>query len=253
MKIQHFVITITILGIVASCKKEYIAQSRIEGSQIGITDSLTPEAPIEEFIKPYRDHIKNDLDSILAYSPVDMSDLDGEFETIIGNMVADMLMEQASPVFEERTGKKIDFCLVNHGGIRADIAKGPVRKRTAYEVLPFENNIVVVELTAEKVGDLITYLSKAKRAHPIAGMTLALNTDYSVREVLIDGAPLDPAKTYNVLTNDYLQNGGDGMLFFKDPIKLHTLDYKVRNALIDYFAKIDSLPVVLDRRFIRIQ
>ena len=252
MKIQHFVIIITTFIFCFSCKQEN-AVGKIEAVQTPVTDSVIGNPAIEKFVTPYRTRVNSDLDSILAYSPYDMSDRDGEFETALGNMIADMVVAQGDPIFEKRTGKHIDFCLVNHGGIRADIAKGAVTKRTAYEVLPFENAIVVTELTADNVRELVTYLSKAKRAHPISGMTLTLNEDYSVNDVKINGMPIDDSKTYNVVTNDYLQNGGDGMVFFSDPIALHVLDYKIRNAMIDYFIKIDSLPYTLDKRFIRIQ
>ena len=47
--------------------------------------------------------------------------------------------------------------------------------------------------------------------------------------------------SYYVLTNDYLQNGGDGMDFFADPEELIGLDYKVRDAILDYFAKVKVL------------
>ncbi|HMC02386.1 MAG TPA: hypothetical protein VKN14_15205, partial [Flavobacteriaceae bacterium] len=60
-------------------------------------------------------------------------------------------------------------------------------------------------------------------------------------------------KTYYVATNDYLYSGGDNMTFFKPNDSLYDLNYKIRNALIDYFKKTDTIKPVIDDRFIQIK
>jgi 2',3'-cyclic-nucleotide 2'-phosphodiesterase (5'-nucleotidase family) len=143
--------------------------------------------------------------------------------------------------------------LLNHGGIRSIISKGNVTTKTAYEVMPFENSVVVVELKGKQVEELIDYLAKAKRAHPISGLKLVLDKDFNVKSVLIKGQPLDINKTYFVATNDYLYEGGDNMNFFKTNDSLYTLDYKIRNVIIDYFSRKDTLNPVIDDRFIQLK
>ena len=54
-------------------------------------------------------------------------------------------------------------------------------------------------------------------------------------------------------TNDYLYNGGGNMTFFKPNEGLYNLDYKIRNLLIDYFKKVDTINPVIDDRFIQIK
>ena len=66
----------------------------------------------------------------------------------------------------------------------------------------------------------------------------------------INEKPTDENRTYLVLTSDYLQNGGDNMVFFKNPVNVYKLDYKVRNAIIDYFNEKDTIKATLDGRFI---
>src|SRR5690606_10052166 len=84
------------------------------------------------------------------------------------NFIADLTYEISNPIFEKRTGNSIDFVLLNHGGIRAIISKGEVSRRTAYQVMPFENRVLVLELSGEKVMELLTYLAKSNTAHPIS-------------------------------------------------------------------------------------
>lgn len=251
MKSQHIIIAFIAL-MLFNCKQDVWQLSRIEGKQLLITDSLRTDAEIEAFIKPYREHVNNDLDSVLSYAVETYSKSDGELNTAIGNLFADVIYEQANPVFKTRTGKNIDMVLLNHGGIRAIISKGPVTARTAFEIMPFENSIVVVGIKGSQINLMMDYLSKAKRAHPISKLNLILNADYQVNKATISGKPIDTTQTYYVATNDYLYSGGDHMTFFKPDESIEILDYKIRNALIDYFKKTDTINPVIDNRFIKL-
>jgi 5'-nucleotidase len=187
---------------------------RIEGKRLEINDSLVGVSSIEDFIKPYREHIDHDLDSVLAYAVDTYSKTNGELNTAIGNMMADAVLEESNPVFKSRTNHNIDMVLLNHGGIRSILPKGDVTSRTAYEIMPFENSTVVARLKGSAINDMIAYLQKAKRAHPIAGLKIKLDKNYKLLDAKINGKPIDTSKTYYVATNDYLYTGGDHMDFF---------------------------------------
>jgi len=245
------IIALLVICIAFSCAKEKQGISKIEGKRININDSITPNQEIETFIKPFRKRIEEDMNKVLSYSPKDMHKNDGELETTIGNLMADLVKSQSEAVYKKRTGKDIDMSLLNHGGIRAPIPEGPITIRTAFKVMPFENSIVVAELTAENMHNMVDYLAKAKRAHPISGLTITLDQNEQVKEALINGKPIEADKTYTVVTSDFLQNGGDSMNFLKNPVSLEILDYKIRNAMIDYFKSVDTIPARLDGRFIQ--
>lgn len=238
----------------ASCNfsSNYTTQ-KIEGKQLRISDSIPADDSLSEFIRPYKEHIDKEMNAVLAYTPLDLTKADGDLNTAIGNMMADAVMELASPVFEQRTGKDIDIVLLNFGGIRAAISKGDVTTRTAFEVMPFENEVVVAHMKGTHVQQMIHYLVDAGSAHPVAGIVLELGVDNAIQKVLIQGEPLDEEKIYHVATNDYLLQGGDNMVFFSNAQEVTSLDYKIRNVLIDYFKKKDTLAPVRDQRFIRLK
>ena len=248
---HKILLIVVVVFVLQSCKKEANYLTQIKGENINITDSLLTVESIDEFIKPYRDHVNKNMDSVLAYSVDTYSKTDGELNTAIGNLMADMVYEQANPVFKSRTGNDIDFVLLNHGGIRSIISKGDITTRTAFQVMPFENAIVVLNLKGEQVKELLEYLVRNKRAHPIAKLNIELDKDFNLSKAIIDGKPVDYNKNYYVLTNDYLANGGDRMNFFKTNDSLYILDYKIRNALIDYLKKVDTINPVIDNRFIQ--
>lgn len=239
--------------IFSGCKNQPTHLIKIEGKQIQITDSLQPNSEIEDYIKPYREHIKKDLDSVLAYSVNSHTKNDTAFNTAIGNFMADAVYDEANPIFKSRTGNNIDMIILNHGGIRSILPKGNITKRTAFEIMPFENSIVVVALKAAQIDSLVDYLCKQKRAHPISKMKLTIDENFNPIEVTIKGKKIDAKKTYYIATNDYLYNNGDNMRFFRPNDSLYVLNYKVRNALIDYIKKTDTINPIRDDRFIQIK
>lgn len=250
MRITHFFFLLYFF-VFLNCKEQKLHLDKIEGKQITITDTILGDTDIENFIKPYRDNIQKDLDSVLAYSVDTFSKSDGDYNTALGNFIADVIFEEANPIFKSRTGKDMDMVLLNHGGIRSILSKGYVTKRTAFELMPFENSIVVVALKGNQINNLISYLCKSKQAHPISKLKLIINSDFDVIDSSISGEQIESDKTYYVATNDYLYNGGDNMTFFKPSDSLYVLNYKIRNALIDNFTKVDTINPVKDDRFIQ--
>ncbi|MEH6407776.1 MAG: 5'-nucleotidase, partial [Leeuwenhoekiella sp.] len=178
-----------------SCKSNDVNLTKITGSEISISDTLVTSSDIDKFIAPYKKHVDQEMDSVLAYAPKSLSKTDGKYNTAIGNMLADAVFDLEGPIFYQRTQQHIDAVLLNHGGIRSTLNEGPVTMRTAYEIMPFENMIVVVELTGKKVNEMFDYL-KSGKAHPLAGMQLVINEKGDIQSATIGGKPVDENKTY---------------------------------------------------------
>lgn len=245
---KKFIISFIIIAALLSCKSQHPQLVRIEGKQTVINETIASDKTFENTIKPYREKVEKEMTTVISYTPKDLYRTDGDLESSLGNLMADLCYERANPVFLSRTGKNIDFAMFNYGGIRAGISKGNITNESAFNLMPFENSLVVVELTSEKIKELVNYLISQNVAHPLSKQfNLAVTEkDYDLK---INNATFDNAKTYFVLTSDYLQTGGDNMNFFKDPVTIHKLDYKVRNAIIDYFKETDTIKVSLDGRF----
>ena len=251
MNNKYFILLFSIC-LFTGCKQD-MHLNKIKGERIEINDSLTGKQDIEDYIKPFREHVNKDMDSILAYAVDTYSKTDGDLNTAIGNLMADAVLELSNPIFNTRTGHNIDMVILNHGGIRAIMSQGNITTKTAYELMPFDNEVVVVEMKGVIVKELVGYLQRAKRAHPIAGLNIKLKTDGNILESTIDDKSINDDETYHVATSDYLYEGGDRMTFLKKGDSLHVLDYKIRNVLIDYFKKHDTLNPVIDNRFIQIK
>lgn len=244
MKPLHFICFLLFL---VACKKTERTLTKITAKNIAVDSTLVASPAIESVIKPYKDKLVGEMERVLTYTAIDLTKQSTQMQSTLGNLMADLCVEMANPIFKEKTNTVIDFAMFNSGGLRASIAAGNVTKEGAFKLMPFDNELVVVALTGDKVKELVNYFISNESAHPLSkSITLLIKENgYALK---IDGETFDTKKTYTVLTSDYLQTGGDGMVFFENPEKLTNLNYKVRDAIIDYFEKTDTLKVSIDYR-----
>ncbi len=248
---RFFVILLT-FNLIISCKSTSSYQTtKIEGKKIGVTNEKGENEAIVNYVKPYSDNINKDLNSVLAYCPETQDKSKGTWQSNIGNLLAEITFELGNPVFQKRENKTIDVCLLNHGGIRAVIPKGDVTTRTAFEVMPFENSLIIVGLTGKEIKTLAEYIIKEKKPHPLYGMKIYIDKNtLAINKIEINDKPLDENQLYYVGTSDYLANGGDNMTFFKESKIKFDMEYKLRNMMIDYFKKVDTIPNITTEKII---
>jgi len=238
--------------VLVACKTESNWQKY--GYNIEINQQVLSDSSIVKYYQPFKKNLEESLmNTPISYSPETYKKNDGELNSTLSNMFADATYEMSNPVFNKMSGKNIDIVLLNNGGIRSIISKGNISEKTAFELMPFENSIVVLELNGLSIIKMIDYLRKVKLQHPISGLQITLNNDYSVNEVKINGVSIENEKKYYVATTDYLLEGGDKMYFLAETTKTTDINYKMRDILIDYFKKYDTLKLKSDNRFIRIK
>lgn len=248
-----FFVTILTLSFLYSCKTSTYSNYKIEGKKIPITSEFKTNEAIDAFVSPYRNHINQDLDVILSYCPETLDKSKGEFQTNIGNFIADACVELANPLFYKKENKKINGAIFNNGGIRTVIPKGNVTKRTAFEVMPFENSLQVIALKGTQIYELANYFVKERKPHPLNGIHLYLDSNNNITKVTIENEIVNQDKVYYILTSDYLANGGDNMTFFLKNEGKYDLEYKMRNVLIDYFTTHKSIEANVNERVSKIK
>ena len=237
--------------VIVACETESNQQKY--GYNIEINQQVLSDSSIVKYYQPFKKNLEESLmNTPISYSPETYKKNDGELNSTLSNMFADATYEMSNPVFNKMSGKNIDIVLLNNGGIRSIISKGNISEKTAFELMPFENSIVVLELNGLSIIKMIDYLRKVKLQHPISGLQITLNNDYSVNEVKINGVSIENEKKYYVATTDYLLEGGDKMYFLAETTKTTDINYKMRDILIDYFKQYDTLKLKSDNRFIRI-
>jgi 5'-nucleotidase / UDP-sugar diphosphatase len=108
---------------------------------------------------------------------------------------------------------KADFAVVNAGGVRDSFAAGKLTYKDVLKVQPFGNTTVTLDLTGAEV---MAYLNAAAKMSvgsgafaQFAGIDLVI-TGGTVTSATVRGAPVDPAKTYRMVINNFVAAGGDG-------------------------------------------
>ena len=119
----------------------------INGKNISISKELSSNKAIEVAIEPYKINLDKSMNEVLSYAVDTYSKTNGDYNTAIGNLMADAVFELSSPLLKSRTGKDLDIVLLNHGGIRSILPKGNVTTKSAYSLMPFENSVVVVPMS----------------------------------------------------------------------------------------------------------
>lgn len=249
---KHYLFFFLISFLFTACRNDHIQVAKIKGQQIKVSNTLSTDSTFYKIIQPYKDSLKNKINTVLCYNPVTLLREETPLESSLGNLYADICYDEANNIFNKKTNKNIDFALFNYGGIRTVIPKGNITVKNIFELMPFENKLVIVELSGEKTRALFDYLEKRKEAHPVSHVSLKMNHG-KISSILINDSPFDPSKNYFILTHDYLQHGGDNMAFFKNPVSLYDTGYRVRDAIIDHLKDIDTIRATLDGRFINIK
>jgi len=234
--------------VISACKEEKNIQN-IQFSRIQINNNYEQSAEIEKIIAPYKNIVDDSLNKILCYSKKSYSKSAGNLNTAIGNMMADAVYETTAPIFKNNHNIEIDAVLLNFGGIRSIIPMGKVTIENAYEIMPFENKIIAVKMKYDVISKMVKYLVTEQKAHPISGMKIEISKNGTLNKFFIKGEQINKNRDYYIVTSDYLYKGGDSMNFFKESDSSYTIDYKVRNILIDFFKKSDTINLKSDYRF----
>ena len=131
---------------------------------------------------------------------------------------------------------------MNNGGLRSTLPKGEITKGMIFELMPFENELVILELGSDDYIQLLQYITK-RGGEPFAGVNIIMDEKGSVLSQSLD---LNGGKI-RVLTSDYLANGGDKMSFFKGK-KQKKVGIKLRDAIINYCISKENISSKLDNR-----
>lgn len=202
-----------------------------------MNDSVAQNDPaIHDILHPYKMSLDSVMNEVIGTTSVAMPNEKGKLETLLGNFVADVCLAKGNANYHPEDGVPAQVCILNNGGLRASLPQGNITRGNVFEVMPFDNEIVVVTITGGKMWELIRFVA-ASGGVPVAGMRLGMKPDKTPAEVLINGVAFDSTKTYKVITSDYLAHGGDKMAFLKNPVKYETTGYLIRNAMIDAFTE----------------
>lgn len=247
MMIQYYKHTLflCLTLVLAGCTQQYkLTNSKSVNKEIN--NKLLTSDFSETIISAYRIKLASKMNEVINSSLIHMET--GSPEGLLGNFVSDLTYLRA----KEISAQHVDFCLLNNGGFRTPLPKGEITRGKIFELMPFENEIVIVEISGEKMLDLLDYIkakslmtTSRKTGVPISGLRMKINKDKIV-EVKIGSFAFDKSKNYRIATSDYLSNGGDHMVFFLDPISVENSGIKLRDAILTHIISLNNKNIELN-------
>lgn len=202
-------------------------------------DSSVPSDAIDTLVVPYRSEMEKRMDEVIGYA--DSALLSHAPESPLGNFVADVVFQYGFEFAQTQgivSSKESIFALLNFGGLRRPINQGDITVSEIYELMPFDNSIVIVQLTTDKLKEVMSYL-EAAQGQPVSNARFLFENgaqSYSI------GKSQLTAESFYVITSDYLAGGGDKMSFFKDNLKTWNTGLLIRDVLIEYIRKHKTIP-----------
>ncbi len=222
-----------------------------------LIDSSIPDDPaVDQMLAAYTPKVRA-LDTILGKLKGELRK-GGMGAGSLGNFVADGMRAQASA----RLGKRIDLAIMNGGGLRRNtISEGELRARDIFELLPFENALVTLDLSGEQILKLLGVVVSGREAQSGARLTYMIKADKSSQletAMLRDEGrdqEIDPKATYTIVTIDYLVNvGGERYSVLREGRNTKPVGITLRDAIMDYVksetAAAREIKPRLDERFI---
>lgn len=184
---------------------------------------------------PFREQLEKQMKEVLCTSAVVMEK--GTPDGALGNFVADVCLEMGNRRLKEtgmESTRSADLVILNNGGLRRPLPAGPVCLGDFYEVMPFENQLVVLTCDGRLLQQICEFIA-SKGGTPVSGIgfTIGLTSGKPI-SINVQGIPLDTSATYRVMTADYLANGGDQFDLFKSAERREDTGLKIRDALIAF-------------------
>ncbi|MCT4585767.1 MAG: 5'-nucleotidase C-terminal domain-containing protein [Peptostreptococcaceae bacterium] len=204
---------------------------------------LIADANGDKIYKEFDEKLKPILSEIVGSTKEELSHErhSDKGTTLLGNLVSEIIREKAD----------VQIGLMNEGGLRTSIAKGDITIGNLYEVLPFDNTLVSMDITGEQLKKVIENGINNPQIGWVEVAGLKVNYDLSkefgnrvIDMYLLDGSKIEMDKTYSVCTNDFMASGGD-KYDFKDATNFNDTKMTIRDVVKDYIKEMK----IIDYKF----
>ncbi len=243
MNLRIFILGLSIITLLGCTKVMHVSNTEIQTYQLS-NEEITADKAVDELIKPYRTKLDKVMNEVIGYTETDL--FKSQPEGTLNNWMADAVQYQSTKHFKQ----KVDGTILNYGGIRIpSIAKGEITRSKIFELMPFDNEILLLELDKSTLTELLNTIA-VNGGWPISKEIKMTIDNGKATNVEINGEPLTN-KIYQVVIPDYVANGGDNCFFLADRKRVR-LGVLVRDALLAHVEEMtekgEKINVVKDGR-----
>ena len=219
--------------------------------------SVPPDPAVEKILAPYSERVR-ELSAVIGRLEGGLTK-SGVGGGTLGNFVSDGMRAQATT----KLGKPIALAIMNTGGLRKnEIAAGDLRASDIFELLPFENALVALDVTGAQLMKILQVATKDAQS----GARIHFKYNDRDRPEFISGKlidengneqDIDPNKLYTIVTIDYLLRLNSGAYAILQEAKQSTpLNITIRDAVMNYVksetAAGHAIRGAVDNRFVQV-
>lgn len=237
---KHILLALCIVAL-AACQKPMHTTS-IETSSIAIDSSLDciQDTAYIAALAPKRAALEKEMSEVLGYAPERLWVRAPECPML--NWATDALLTKARQLYPSR----VDMAVANIGGMRCEWAQGNITRQDVFELMPFDNELVVLTLRGEDILELCQVFAE-DNGQGVAGLRMAAE-DRQLIEATIDGKPVDPEAYYTVATSDYLTGGTDHMTPLTRYVEIWKSDRLIRDLYLEAVREQGTIVAPVDGR-----
>jgi len=224
---------------------------------LSVDESVPADPDVEKLIAPYSEKVR-ELSKVVGRLEGGLTKK-GVGAGTLGNFVSDGMRAQA----KAKLGKPVVLAIMNGGGLRKnDIAAGDLRASDIFELLPFENALVTLDVTGVQLAKILQVATRDAQS----GARIHFKYNDRDRPEFISGKlvdengneqEIDPNKIYTIVTIDYLVRLNSGAYAILQEAKNSTpLNITLRDAVMDYVKSETAagrpIRAAVDNRFVQV-
>ncbi|QZE15592.1 5'-nucleotidase C-terminal domain-containing protein [Halosquirtibacter laminarini] len=220
-----------LLGTSCSTNTEPYSYKKASYKYYLVDNNYDSENKVSNLIKPYRDKLNKDMNRVIGEASVNM--FKGRPEALLSNFCADLLLSEGKAYAKTHAEvDRIDFSMLNNGGLRVPISKGKITVENIFQLMPFENEVVLLQLSGAQAKQFLNYIAY-RGGESVSGVRFVIH-DKKADKVLLNNQKLNSSKMYWLITSDYIADGGDGSGALKKANKRINTGIKLRDLFITY-------------------
>ncbi len=225
---KRYILPLLLLIITASCRSSgHISDDELPRQPFyAVDDSLQKDSEMEEWLEPYRAEYSQQMGRVVARTHGEFTF--GQPESTLGNLVSDMIRYRASHEMRQY----VHVALIDMDSFQLEFNEGLITLGELYEFMPFNSQLVVVEMKGDEVRKLADEIAR-KGGVPVSGLRMNILDD-EAGSVLVNVESPDPGQTYLVATSSYIAGGGGGFSSIENSRVQHEHDLFIREIIIDY-------------------
>ena len=233
-KVSSIVSLLVLLFLLNACARKQYAIKSANGYLVEMNSNFDNQADpkMVNLVQKYSSQLDSTMSEVIGEADQALTKMG--IQNVLTNFTTDAMLEYATGLWG-----KVDFTLINNGGLRSTLNQGTVTVEDLYEIYAFENRLVLLDLPGTAVKQLFEGFIKRKIEGFSKGVRLVLK-DNAIESLTIGGKPLDEKATYRIVTVDYLAEGNDGMDALTQATHYTASNIILRDAMIEYVKKLTA-------------